>query len=120
MKNKVEWQDIVRIGDEYYLESFDVEFEDERLNEIEFGKDEKSILEKLEELETELAGFDFENEPLYSCSNFFLAIGEKYNLTPNELGNVKTYLFDGIDLPDEVCEKYDIAWLGGYINGVNI
>ena len=120
MKNIVEWQDIINIGDKYYLERFEVGFEDIRLNEIEFGEDEKSIIDKLKELETELAGFDFENEPLYSCSDFFLAIGEKYNLAPNELENVKTYLFDDIDLPDEVCKKYDIAWLGGYINGVNI
>jgi uncharacterized protein YkuJ len=120
MKNTVEWQDIVKIGDEYYLECFEVEFEDERLNEIKFGKDERSIINKLKELENDLADFDFEDDPLYSCSNFFLAIGEKYNLTEDELDDVETYMFDDIDLPDEVCEKYDIAWLGGYINGVNI
>ena len=120
MKNEVFWKDIVKIGNEYYLECFEVGFEDIRLNNIEFGNDEKSILNKLKELETELAGFDFENEPLYSCSDFFLAIGEKHNLTPNELEDVEIYLFDDIDLPDEVCEKWDIAWLGGYINGVNI
>lgn len=119
-KNKVYWQDIVKIGDEYYLERFEVGFEDIRLNGIEFGDDEKSILNKLEELEKELAGFDFEDDPLYDLGDFFIAVGEKYNLTEDELDDVKTYMFDDIDLPDEVCKKWDIAWLGGYINGVNI
>ncbi len=118
MKNTVEWRDIVKIGDEYYLESFEVGFEDMRLNEIEFGDDEKSILDKLKELESELPGF--EKDLVYDLGDFFIAVGEKYNLTEDELDDVESYMFDGIDLPDEVCEKWDIAWLGGYINGVNI
>ena len=48
MKNKVEWQDIVRIGDDYYLESFEVEFEDERLNDVYLGNDETTILNKFD------------------------------------------------------------------------
>lgn len=114
MKNKVFWQDIVKIGDEYYLERFEVEFEDSNLNEVYLGDDEKSILDKLQELLL----YDFEDEPLYDCGDFFVAIREKYNLDEDD--DVETYMFDDIDLPDEVCEKFDIAWLGGYINGVNI
>ena len=118
MKNEVYWKDIVRIGDDYYLECFEVGFEDIRLNNIEFSDDEDSILKKLEELENELAGF--ERDLVYDLGDFFIAVGEKYNLTEDELDDVESYMFDGIDLPDEVCKKYDIAWLGGYINGVNI
>ena len=47
MKNKVEWADIVKIGENYYLEKFPVVFEDSRLNEIQFESNESSILEKL-------------------------------------------------------------------------
>lgn len=116
MKNKVEWQDIVKVNGEYYLEMFDVEFEDERLNNIIFGNDMILILDKLEELKHELDDFDY--DCLYDCSDFFASVREKYDLDEDE--EVETYLFDYIDLPDEVTEKYDIAWLGGYINGVNI
>ena len=118
MKNEVRWQDIVRIKGEYHLETFDVTFEDERLNDIELPDGESEILEKLEELEEILE--DFSSDPLYDCSNFFNAVQEKYGLTDDEMEDVETYLFDNIDLPKEVCEKYDIAWLGGYINGINI
>ena len=51
MQNKVEWMDIVRINDEYYLERFDVEFEDKRLNRYKFGNDMVSIEKKLEKIE---------------------------------------------------------------------
>ena len=116
MRNKVEWQDIVKVNGEYYLERFDVGFEDSRLNNIIFGDNMISIDIKLEELEHELDDFDY--ECLYDLSDFFTSVREKYDLDDDD--DVETYMFDGIDLPEEVTEKYDIAWLGGYINGVNI
>ena len=116
MRNKVEWQDIVKVNGEYYLERFDVGFEDSRLNNIRFGNDMILILDKLEELEHELNDFDY--DCLYDLSDFFDSVREKYGLDEDD--DVETYMFDGIDLPEEVTQKYDIAWLGGYINGVNI
>lgn len=116
MRNKVEWQDIVKVNGEYYLEMFEVEFEDSRLNNIRFGDKMILILDKLEQLENELDDFDW--DCLYDCDDFFVSVKEKYNL--NEDDDIETYLFDDIDLPEEVTQKYDIAWLGGYINGVNI
>lgn len=117
MKNKVEWQDIVKVNDEYYLERFDIEFEDTRLNDIEFGNDMISIFDKIEDLESELD--DFESDCLYDCSDFFYSVREKYGLSEDD--NIETYIFDGLNYaPDEVFEKFDIAWCGGYINGVNV
>ena len=46
MKNEVKWQDIVRIKGEYHLETFDVTFEDERLNDIKLPDGESEILKK--------------------------------------------------------------------------
>lgn len=113
MQNKVEWMDIVRINDEYYLERFDVEFEDKRLNRYKFGNDMLSIEKKLEKIEENLDDFDW--DCLYDCSDFFSSVREKYNLDEDE--EIETYMFDDIDLPEEI--EFDIAWLGGYINGVN-
>ena len=118
MQNKVEWMDIVRINDEYYLERFDVGFEDSRLSRYKFGNDMLSIEKKLEKIEENLD--DFDADCLFDCSDFFYALQEKYGLTDDELDNVETYLFDDINLPEEVTKEFDIAWLGGYINGVNI
>lgn len=117
MKNKVEWQDIVRINDEYYLERHDVEFEYEfaQLDDVYLGDDEGSIINKIMELSDE---FDKGEFPLYDCSDFFGSITEKYRLDDDD--DIETYLFDDIDLPEEVTKKFDIAWCGGYINGVNI
>lgn len=117
MKNKVEWADIVKIGENYYLEKFPVVFEDSRLNEIQFESDESSILEKLSCLEKELDDFSIES-PLYDCSSFFDAVRKKYNLSEDD--EIETELFDNLDAPASVYEKYDVSWLGGYINGVNI
>ena len=116
MRNKVEWQDIVKVNGECYLERFDVEFEDSRLNNIRFGDNMILILDKLEELENELD--DFDADCLYDCGDFFVSVREKYGLDEDE--DVETYLFDDIDLPDEVTKEFDIVWLGGYINEVNI
>ena len=121
MKNKVEWQDIVKVNGKYYLERFDVEFEDKRLNDWHFEADEELIINELISLENVFNGFSFNNnyfEPLYDCDNFFNSVRKKYGLSKDDY--IETYLFDHIDLPDEVFKKYDIAWLGGYINGVNI
>lgn len=118
MKNTVVWQDIVKIKDDYFLEAHEVSFEDGRLNEIEFKGGEKEILEKIEKCEEEFE--DFISDPLYDCSKFFEAIQKKYSLTDDEMEEVETYLFDDIDLSEDVCKKYDIALLGGYINGINI
>ena len=117
MQNKVEWMDIVRINDEYYLERFDVEFEDKRLNRYKFGNDMLSIEKKLEKSKKNLD--DFDSDCLFDCSDFFYSVREKYNL--DEDYEIETYMFDGLnDAPDEVFKEYDIAWCGGYINGVNI
>lgn len=116
MSNIVEWMDIVKINDNYYLERFPVDFEDDRLKEISFGNDESEIINKLSELEVSLE--DFESDPLYDCSKFFDSIRKKYNLGDDE--EIKTELFDDLEAPSYIYEKFDIAWLGGYINGVNI
>lgn len=113
MKNKVEWLDIVKVNGGYYLERFDVEFEDKRLNRYKLGNDMNSIEEKLEQIEENLDDFDW--DCLYNCDNFFESVREKYNLTEDD--EIKTYMFDDIELPEE--SEFDIAWCGGYINGVN-
>lgn len=115
MKNKVEWMDIVKVNGEYYLERHDVEFEEEELDEIYLGTNMRDILNKIAIVERSLG---YEIEPLYNCSDFFSAIQEKYNLTDDELEDVETYMFEDIELPEE--SEFDIALLGGYINGVNI
>lgn len=108
MKNKVEWIDIVRINDKYYLERHDVEFEEDVLNHANYlGDNMDTILENIYLL-------DADNDCLYNCSDFFDAVREKYNLDEDE--EIETYMFDDIDVPEE----FDIAWLGGYINGMNI
>ena len=106
--NNIIWKDIVKIKNEYFQEEFNVEFENKKLNDIEFANNEKDILKQLENVD---------DEPLYDCSNFFDLVAKKYNV---DVDDIQTYLFDNIDLPDEVCKKFDIAWLGGYINGINI
>lgn len=116
--NDVRWQDIVKIKGNYYLETFKVDFEDKRFSEIYLGESESEILEKIEEYEQMYE--DIVSDPLYDCSDFFKAIQDKYKLSDDELDDVETYLFDDLDLPMEVCKKFDIAWLGGYINGINI
>lgn len=119
MKNKVEWQDIVKVNGEYYLERFDIEFEDSRLNDVNcLGYNEDIIINNLTKLEREIDGFCFDDDPLYNCDDFFEYVKEKYNLYEDD--DIETYLFDDIDLPEEVTQEFDIAWLGGYINGVNI
>lgn len=118
MKNNVYWQDIVKIKGKYYLEDFDVDFEDKRLEDEYLGESEDDILQKISEYEEKYE--DFISDPLYDCSKFFEGIQKKYNLTDDEMEEVETYLFDDLDLPREVCEEFDIAWLGGYINGMNI
>ena len=112
MKNKVEWIDIIRIDDEYYLERHDITFEEDVLNHANYlGDNMDTILENIYLL-------DADNDCLYNCSDFFDAVREKYNL--DEYEEIETYMLDDIDLPEEVCQKFDIAWLGGYINGMNI
>ena len=116
MKNKVEWLDIVKVNGEYYLERFDVEFEEERFDDIFLGDNMISIWSNLSIIESE---YGCETDCLYNCDNFFESVREKYNLTEDD--DIETYMFDGLDnAPDEVFNKYDIAWCGGYINGVNI
>ena len=115
MKNKVEWQDIVKVNGEYYLERFDVEFEESELDDIYLGDNMIDILNKIAIVERSL---EYEIDPLYDCGDFFDSVREKYNISEDD--DVETYLFDDIDLPEEVTKEFDIAWLGGYINGVNI
>lgn len=116
MKNVVKWKDVVKVNGEYYVEIFEVEFDDSRLNKIEtyLGDDEEIIINALIELENEIDGFRFDEDPLYNCDKFFDAVREKYNLDEDD--DIETYMFDSIDIPEE----FDIAWLGGYINGINI
>lgn len=113
--NKVEWQDIVKVNGEYYLERFEVEFEDEELNSYQFPNNENGIIEDLYRLEKLNKEY---YDPLYNCDKFFEAVRKKYNLAEDNY--IETYMFDEIDLPEEVEQEFDIAWLGGYINGVNI
>lgn len=117
MKNKVEWKDVVKVNGEYYLETFNVQFEDEyeKLNDIYLGESEKSIIDKIGQL-TDC----FKNDmPLYNCDNFFDSVKEKYGIAEDE--DVTTYLFDDFgDIPDEALREFDVDWLGGYINGINI
>lgn len=115
MKNKVEWMDIVKVNDEYYLERYDVEFEYGMFDEMYLGNDEESILNNIK-LIANAYGLDCDR--LYDCYDFFEAVREKYNIDEDE--EIETYMFDDIDLPEEVYKKFDIAWLGGYINGMNI
>lgn len=116
VKNNISWRDIVKIKGNYYLEEFDVEFEDVKLNDVKLPDNESEILKKLEEFEKQGVC----TNPLYDCSNFFAELAAKYSLSEEEMEDVETYLFDDIDLPKEACEEFDIAWLGGYVNGVNI
>ena len=115
MKNKVEWMDIVKVNGEYYLERFDVEFEESELDDIYLGDNMMDILNKIAIVERSI---EYVIDPLYDCSNFFSSVREKYNLDEDE--EIETYLFNDIDLPEEITKKYDIAWCGGYINGINI
>ena len=111
-KSEVKWRDIVLIDGKYFLEEQKVSFENPLLNKLKFPKDEEGILNMIE---------DYDNgveDTIYDCSNFFEAIRKKYKLTEDD--DFETYLFDDLNLPEEICEKYDIAWLGGYINGFNI
>lgn len=117
MKNKVEWMDIVKINGEYYLERFDIEFEEKELDDIYLGDNMKNILSNISIVERSI---EYEIDPLYDCSDFLSLVQKKYNLTDDEFDDMKTYLFDNIYLPEEVIQKFDIASLGGYINGVNI
>ena len=113
MRHKVEWMDIVKVNGDYHLERHDIEFEEKEFDGIYLGNDEKSILNN-----AKLTVDKYNSDCLfYDCSNFFSYVIEKYNLDENE--EIETYLFNDIELPEEVTQKYDIAWLGGYINGVN-
>ena len=110
--SNVTWRDIVSINGEYFLEEFPVSFENPVLNSLKFPKGEDEILNMIE---------DYDNgveDCIYDCSNFFEEVRKKYKL-PNT-DDIETYLFDDIDLPEEITKKIDIAWLGGYINGFNI
>lgn len=111
MKNKVEWMDIVKINDEYYLERHDVEFEEKEFDEIYLGNDETSILNNVNSIANK---YNFDWDCLYDCSDFFVAVREKYGLDEDD--DIETYMFNDIDIPEE----FDIAWMGGYINGMNI
>lgn len=115
MKNKVEWMDIVKVNEEYYLERHDVEFEEKEFDEIYLGDDEVSIFDNVDLIANK---YDYEWDCLYDCDDFFEAVREKYNIDEDD--EIETYLFDDLDLPEEVTKKFDIAWLGGYINGMNI
>lgn len=117
MKNKVKWKDIVKVNGEYHLETFDVQFEDEygKLNDVYLGESEKSIIDKI----GHLTDYFKDDTPLYNCDNFFDSVREKYGIAEDE--DVETYLFDDFEnVPDGVLMEFDVAWLGGYINGINI
>lgn len=116
MKNEVLWKDAVLINGLWVLEVFPVDFENEYLNDVQFGDNEEDILKQL---------LEFENngkyiEPLYDCDKFFSSVKEKYNL--KEEDEVITYMFNDVDeeIESSISKDIDIAWLGGYINGVNI
>lgn len=116
MKNNVvTWRDIVKINGEYFLEVFEVSLEDRRLNNVYLGDDEETILKNIQNI----LGKDYNGDnPLYDCGDFFTKVAEKHNISDED--EIETYLFDDLELNDEVCKKFDIAWLGGYINSVNI
>ena len=112
MANEVKWRDIVLINGKCYLEEFPIELET-GFDKIQFGNTMEEILKQLN---------NFNIISLYNCDNFFDAVREKYDLSPND--DISTYLFNEDDfnenIPDDVFKKYDIALLGGYINGINI
>lgn len=110
--NEILWKDIIYIKGEYILEEQKVFLENANLDNLNFPQDEEKILEILEDY---CNGIE---QCIYDCTNFFKEIRKKYKIPYDE--EIKTYLFDELDLPKEVCEKYDITQLGGYINGINI
>lgn len=113
-KDSIRWRDIVLIKGEYYLEEHEVELEEElkeKLKGIKMPNTENEILDLI-------FGILGEDDSVYDCGDFFEAVRKKYNLASTD--EIRTYLFDDIPLPDYVCKKYDIAWLGGYINQFNI
>lgn len=111
-RSSVIWRDIVFINGEYFLEEFPVVFENPVMNSLKFSDDEEEILNMLEDYDNGI------EDCIYDCSDFFDAIRKKYDMSEDE--EVLTYMFDEFDLPDEICKKYDVAILGGYINGFNI
>ena len=114
MKNKVMWKDIVLIKGNYFVETIDVEFEDEKLVDIEFPNTEQEILDKLKE-----RGISPTCDIIYNCDKFFEDIAEKYNV---EIDDITTYMFDNINIPKEILDilPCGIELCGGYINGFNI
>lgn len=109
-KNYIAWRDIVLINGEYFTEEHEVDFDDEKLAKADIPKDENSILSLIEEI--------IGDEPVYNLERFFETVAKKHKL--KEDSEIKTYMCDNIDLPDEICKRWDIAWLGGYINQFNI
>lgn len=132
-KNIFEWLDIVKIKDSYHLVRCPVKLEsiiipEEVLENHYLGNSMKAIEKTLHalieyykainidtNLEINLEGY--EDDTLYNCDEFYDLVRKTFNLSDND--EIETVMMDGIDVPKEIAEKYDIAYLGGYINGVN-
>lgn len=124
--NTFEWKDIVKINNEFHLVSCPVSFSstviptDILYNQY-LGNTVDEIDKTLDYLETVHRDPSIprnEHDSLFDCDQFFDFVRKTFNLPDDYC--VETYLFDYLDLPQDICEKYDIALLGGYINGVNI
>jgi hypothetical protein len=132
-KNVIEWLDIVKIKDSYHLVRCPIKLESiiipEEVLENHYLGNRLSVIEKTihalieyykainidTNLEINLEGY--EDDTLYNCDEFYELVKTTFKLSDND--EIETVMLDGIDVPKEVAEKYDIAYLGGYINGVN-
>ena len=132
-KNIVEWLDIVKIKDSYHLVRCPVKLESiivpEEVLENHYLGNRIDVIEKTlhalieyykainidTNLEINLEGY--EDDTLYNCDEFYDLVRKTFNLSDND--EIETVMMDDIDIPKEIAEKYDIAYLGGYINGVN-
>lgn len=132
-KNIVEWLDIVKIKDSYHLVRCPVKLESiiipEEVLENHYLGNRMDVIEKTlhalieyykainidTNLEINLEGY--EDDTLYNCDEFYDLVRKTFNLSDND--EIETVMMDDIDIPKEIAEKYDIAYLGGYINGVN-
>ena len=132
-KNIIEWLDIVKIKDSYHLVRCPVKLESiiipEEVLENHYLGNRIDVIEKTlhalieyykainidTNLEINLEGY--EDDTLYNCDEFYDLVRKTFNLSDTD--EIETVMMDGIDIPKEIAEKYDIAYLGGYINGVN-